>query len=145
MASYLVNVWANGVALSQVENFTLNGLPAARATTVINGFNVMLVAIAAPDGTVYRFLLGEPKTVSPRYEAGLLSIATSFRMISAAEAASVKPMRVKIVTVRAGDTVGSLSARMPFADYQTERFRALNGLPAGAALHAGQTVKIIVQ
>ncbi|MES1990034.1 MAG: M48 family metalloprotease [Pseudomonadota bacterium] len=145
VASYLANVWADGVALSPVERFTLNGLPAASATTIINGFNVMLVAVEVPDGTVYRFLLGEPKSVSPRNQDGLVSIAASFRTISAAEAASVRPMRVKIVTVKAGDSIASLSSRMPFPDFQAERFRALNGLPAGAALHAGQSVKIIVQ
>ncbi|MDO8288073.1 MAG: M48 family metalloprotease [Parvibaculum sp.] len=145
IGKYLANVWAVGVALSPVEIFSVNGLKAARATTIIGAFNATLVAIEAPDGTVYRFLMGEQRQTSPRYQADLDRIAASFRLISRAEANAVKPMRVKIVKVRAGDTVASLSSRMPFADYKVERFRALNGMPASAALKVGQSVKIIAE
>lgn len=143
IGQYLANVWAAGVAISRVELFSVNGLPAARAHTIIGAFNATLVAIEAPDGHVYRFLMGEQRQTSPRYQADLDRIAASFRLISAAEARAVKPLRIRIVTAGAGDTVASLAARMSFADYKVERFRALNGLSANAALRAGQKVKLI--
>ena len=142
---YLSQVWAVNVRLSPVATFTVNGLNAARATTQIGEYAAMLVAIEAPQGKVYRFLMGVPQGSPARIGTELYSIAQSFRLISAAEAAAVKPMRLRIVTVGPRDTMETLAARMPFADYKLERFRSLNGIPAGVALHAGQMVKIIIR
>ena len=66
------------------------------------------------------------------------------RRMTAAEAAAVKPRMIQVVTVKSGDTVASLSARMAYPTLQAERFRTLNALPAGAALRPGQRVKIVV-
>lgn len=140
---YLAQVWAANVRLSPVSKFSINGLNAARATTRIGDYDAMLVAIEAPGGKVYRFLVGVPQGSPARIGSELFSIAQSFRLISAAEAAAVKPLRLRIVTVKAGDTIGSLAARMPYADFKTERFRALNGLPPDATLQAGERVKLV--
>jgi predicted Zn-dependent protease len=67
----------------------------------------------------------------------------SFRNVSASEAAGWKPWRVRLHQVRAGDTVESLAARLPFDKLKVERFRAINGLGAGEALRPGQTVKLV--
>jgi predicted Zn-dependent protease len=69
----------------------------------------------------------------------------SFRKLTDAEAAALKPQRIRIVTVQPGDTVASLAARMPFEDYKVERFRTLNGLAEGAALTPGQKVKLVAE
>ena len=49
-----------------------------------------------------------------------------------------------MVTVRAGDTVQSLSQRMAYRDYRVERFLTLNGLGANARLVPGSKVKLVV-
>ena len=67
----------------------------------------------------------------------------SFRRMTAAEAAAVKPRRVQVVAVKKGDTIASLSARMAYADLRQERFLVLNALAANAVLSAGQRVKIV--
>jgi predicted Zn-dependent protease len=69
----------------------------------------------------------------------------SFRSLSAAEAAKLRPQSIRVVAVRSGGTVASLAKRMAFADHQEERFRVLNGLEPGEPLAAGQRVKIIVE
>ena len=69
----------------------------------------------------------------------------SFRRLSGAEAAAIKPSRLRIHTVRRGETVSGLAARMPFSDLPEKRFRTLNGLAPGAGLKAGQKVKLVVQ
>ncbi|MGV8998014.1 MAG: M48 family metalloprotease [Parvibaculaceae bacterium] len=145
VASYLANDWAAGVRVSDIQSFTLNGLPAAQGVTTISSYNVLLVVVAGPDGQVYRFMLGEPKNINPSHQSELQSISSSFRLISAAEAAAVRPMRLRIVTVGPHDSVASLSAAMPFTHHKAERFRALNGLSADEVLRAGQSVKTIVQ
>ena len=67
----------------------------------------------------------------------------SLRPLSNAEAAALKPLRIRVVRVRPGDTVASLAARMAFPDHKEERFRVLNGLAASDGLPAG-LVKIVV-
>ena len=55
----------------------------------------------------------------------------------------VQPLLVA-VTVKAGDKIDSLSARMAFPDYQRERFVTLNGLDPDQALVPGRLVKLVV-
>ncbi|MEE8171646.1 MAG: Zn-dependent protease, partial [Alphaproteobacteria bacterium] len=67
----------------------------------------------------------------------------SFRRLSEAEAEALKPRRVRVITVRPGDTPESLARRMAFDDFQLERFRVLNGLLPGEPLAPGRRVKIV--
>ena len=67
----------------------------------------------------------------------------SVQRLSAKEAAAIKPRRVDVVTVKAGDTVQSLSRRMAYSDYPLERFLTINGLSANATLRPGEKVKIV--
>ena len=63
--------------------------------------------------------------------------------VRAQEAAAIKPRRVDVVTVKAGDTVQSLAKRMAYTDYQLDRFLTINALEENSALRAGQRVKIV--
>ena len=63
--------------------------------------------------------------------------------MSASEASQAQPLRVRVRTVRLGETVDDLARRMPFDDYQVQRFLALNGMKPGDRLVPGQLVKII--
>jgi predicted Zn-dependent protease len=68
----------------------------------------------------------------------------SLRRISGNEAAAIRPKVIDVVSVRPGDTVNSLAARMAYRDYQVDRFLSLNGLMPGARLVPGQKVKLVV-
>ena len=67
----------------------------------------------------------------------------SFRALSATDAAKLKPLRIRAVTVQPGDTVQTLAARMPYPDFRVERFRAINGLEPRETLTTGTRVKLI--
>ena len=68
---------------------------------------------------------------------------SSMTRLSAAQAAAVKPRKLRVVTVGKGDSLASLARRMAYTTLQTDRFLALNGLAANAALQSGQKVKIV--
>ncbi|MDB5695395.1 MAG: hypothetical protein JWN21_938 [Sphingomonas bacterium] len=51
---------------------------------------------------------------------------------------------VRVHTVRAGDTVARLAARMAYGDRQVDRFSVLNALDPRVALRPGRLVKLIV-
>jgi predicted Zn-dependent protease len=68
----------------------------------------------------------------------------SFRRLTSEELGSIRARRIDVVTVKANDTMQTLSARMAYPDYRLERFLALNSLAANQRLQAGSKVKIVV-
>jgi predicted Zn-dependent protease len=68
----------------------------------------------------------------------------SIRRINATEASAVKARKLDVVTVKSGDTVQSLGARMAYTDRPVDRFLVLNALTASSRLVPGQKVKLIV-
>jgi predicted Zn-dependent protease len=149
MLTYLTDEWAPRLRLADAETIDINGMEAAtgsdRLDTKSGVRDIRLVAVRHPSGRIYRFIfLTKPELTSAL--ARELQLTTySFRNLGAAEAAKLRPQRIRVVAVRSGDTVGSLAKRMAFADHQEERFRVLNGLQPGEQLAAGQRVKIIVE
>jgi predicted Zn-dependent protease len=149
LLDYLAHTWGKNVSLKNLERITVNGLDGATGTTRISTQNgtvdLRLAAIRFDARTVYRFLfITDPDQTASLSEA-LRRTTYSFRKLTDAEAAALKPQRIRVVTVQPGDTVASLAARMPFEDYKVERFRTLNGLAEGAALTPGQKVKLVAE
>ncbi len=96
----------------------------------------------AAERKVFRFLTAAP-IGNPSLDAVADSVTGSFRLLTPEERGSVKPARVRIVTVAAGDTAGSIASRMSGVDRKLDLFRILNGLSAGQSVSAGDRVKIV--
>jgi predicted Zn-dependent protease len=95
------------------------------------------------DSDVYRFIFATKEKL-PDVERSFRETVNSFRRLTSSEIQAARPLRLKIVTVKPGDTVESLSHRMQGVDHPAERFRILNGLDMRAALKPKDRVKIIV-
>ena len=93
---------------------------------------------------VYRFIFAAKNKTAAGRPLFRDSIAT-FRRMSLKESEQVQPLRLKIVTVGANDTVEKLARRMAVADRPLERFRVLNGLGPHDRLKPGDKVKIVVE
>ncbi len=149
MTGYLTQVWAEGVALEDVEAITVNGLPAAtgrvQGRTQSGPSELRLVALRHPDGAIYRMLFVAPAAQAARFSLPFRRTTYSFRVLGAAEAAALQPRRLRVLRVGAGETVESLAARLPYEDYREARFRALNGLAPNERLRPGRRVKTIVE
>ncbi len=147
MRYYLSKIWARNLKLSNLDTITINGLKAATATSDLNtdkGWrDVRLVAIRIDLQTIYRFMFVTPPADTEKLALPLRRTTYSFRRLTASEASKLRPLRIKIVTVRRGDTVASMARRMSFSNFARERFEVLNGLRAGARLVAGQRVKLV--
>lgn len=150
LASYIDSVFAKlgggsgGVPAGEVRRTTINGLPAAwrtiRASTQSSQVDATVFAYDFGSGKAYHFLL---LTAAGQGVGPFASMVQSVQRLSAQDAATIKPRRVNIVTVKAGDTVQSLSRGMAYSDYQLERFLTLNALTANSTLRPGQRVKVI--
>ncbi|MDX2144357.1 MAG: M48 family metalloprotease [Rhodospirillaceae bacterium] len=148
LREYLQYEWAGDTPLSQVEDITVNGLAAATGVVRLNGqsgpVDVRLVAYAVERDQVYRFTFITPANFSRALSTGLRETTYSFRRIDETEAAAVKPLRVVIAPVNAGDTVASLARSLPYEGFNEAWFRLLNDLQPGQELTLGQSVKIVV-
>ena len=144
MTDYLTREWADKFALTRVRPIRVNGLDAATGYASLGNREVRLVAIRQDGERVYRFIIMDGAGTLADFSGTYLKFINSFRQLSASEARAVQPLRIRIHTVRPGDTAESLGARLPFAKGRTERFRVLNGLEPGQQPRIGQRVKLVV-
>ncbi|HET9902666.1 MAG TPA: M48 family metalloprotease [Xanthobacteraceae bacterium] len=140
LADYLMSGWIEGVDPGSAENLTINGLPAATALAKGEQWTFRLYVVRF-DANVYRFVFAA-KNRTPATDRAFRAAMDTFRRASHAEVAKTQPLRIRIVTVRPGDTVESFAARMA-TDRPLERFLLLNGLNHGQPLTPGTHVKIV--
>ncbi|MEZ5784075.1 MAG: M48 family metalloprotease [Rhizobiaceae bacterium] len=141
LTDYLRSGWIAGLDPSSVRAERLNGNDAAFATARADGWAFDIVVIRV-DGQIYRLLTAAPvgnASLTPTARA----VSGSFKMLSAAEKAALKPLRIRVLTVKPGQTVASLSASMTGVDRKLDLFRVINALGPGASVSAGDKVKII--
>ena len=129
----------------QPERLMINGMQAAMTTTRVNTdsglIDASVVAYQWDPQRVYYFVMLTPGGYGV---APFVPMINSLRRVTPAEAAAIRPRVIHVETVRAGDTIQSLAARMAYPDFKLERFLSLNGLSANATLTPGQKVKLVV-
>lgn len=125
----------------QVRRTRINGLPAVllplRVSTPQGNAELTVAAYDAGDGGAYHFMVA-----SEAGSAALDALFGSFRLLSAEQAAQLRPRQIRVVRAGPGDTVESLAGRMA-AERPADRFLMLNALDAGATLEPGQRVKVV--
>ncbi len=141
LTDYIKSGWVTGLDESSIRPITINGLPAATARASADRWQFDIVVIGA-NNKVYRFLTAAPKGSNTLLPASQ-TVTQSFRLLSPAEQEAIKPLRIRVVTVKPGDTMASLSARMQGTTRKLELFRLLNAMSAGATVSVGDRVKLI--
>jgi predicted Zn-dependent protease len=143
LKDYLQSGWIENIDAGSIEEVTINGFSAATATANGDAWGFRLYAIRF-GSEVYRFIFAA-KSKSPDLDRQFRDAVASFRRMSVAEARTARPLRIKVVTVGARDSIERLAARMAVADKPIERLRVLNGLDPTDKLKAGDLVKIVVE
>lgn len=143
LTNYISSGWVTGLQPETIRPLVINGLEAATAHATADrwDFDVTVIRTGAQ---IFRFL-----TAVPKGSTSLDSIAnvlrSSFRKMSPQEAAALKPLRIRVITVQPGETVASLSTRMLGTNRKLELFTLINALTPTSALKAGDRVKIIAE
>jgi predicted Zn-dependent protease len=143
----VANMQKAGLRLVRGERATIGGLDAhvgeyegqieglgevrSRAAHIRHGDSVYMIAG-----------LGAPQTFD-RFDRAITSSLRSFRTLSAGEADAIKPSRIALATVRAGDTWQSLAARSDGA-VTPAALAAMNHAAAGSPPPAGAQIKVVV-
>ena len=130
------------VPATQINETRVNGIPAFTSTADVQTQNgVVRLTVFA-----YEFSANQAfhfVTITPSNSAPFNSMYQSVTRLSQSEANAIKPRKLRVVTVGRSDTVASLSARMAYKNYQSDRFLALNGMTSTSTLRPGQKVKIV--
>jgi predicted Zn-dependent protease len=123
---------------SSVNGLETATLPARAQTQSGQVVDVVVTAYRVGE-SAYHFVTLGPAGSSEAFSP----LVRSFRTLSDAEAAALRPRQIEVVEVGPRDTVDSLAARMAFDDHKLERFLTLNGKAQGAGVRPGELVKIV--
>ncbi|MDK1375927.1 MULTISPECIES: M48 family metalloprotease [unclassified Sinorhizobium] len=141
LTDYIASGWVTGLQPDTIHPISVNGLEAATARASADrwDFDVTVIRI---DNRIYRFLTAVPKG-SNALESTASQLRSSFRRMTQAEVQSLKPLRIRVVTVRSGDTMATLAARMMGTDRKLDLFRLINAMQITSTVKPGDKVKII--
>jgi predicted Zn-dependent protease len=145
IAGYSARVWqAAGASPPAITRTTINGIEAgisqARVQTRSGSVDATLAVYRWGPDSYYHLLMLAPAGGGDRF----VPLVNSVRRLTRAEASAIRGRKVSVVTVRPGDTVAVMAARMAYDDDRTARFTTLNGIAPGARLVPGSRVKLIV-
>lgn len=141
LTDYIASGWVTGLQPDTIRAISVNGMDAAtaRASAERWDFDVTVVRV---DSQIYRFLTAVPKG-APSLEPTADVLRASFRRMTPQETAALKPLRVRVITARPGDTAATLSARMMGTDRKLDLFRLINAMQMTSTIKPGDRVKII--
>jgi predicted Zn-dependent protease len=147
LRAYLQREWVPNQELQDLQSLTVNGRPAAvgfgRVSVSGRPAMAMFSAVRGADGNVYRFLYAKSAQLTRADVAAFEQSLRSFRPLSAAEAAKLQPTRVRLVTVKPGDTIDTFTRQMDVDQDPRGLFVLLNGLDRGRSLEPGDQVKVL--
>lgn len=142
LTNYISSGWVTGLDPTSIKSITVNGMEAATARASADRWDFD-VTVVRDRAQIFRFLTAVPKGSITQLEQTADVLRSSFRHMTPEEASSLKPLRVRVVTVKAGDTTTTLAARMMGTDRKLDLFKLINAMPTGASIAPGDRVKII--
>lgn len=147
LIDYIQNEWTQGVNLSSLETFAVNGLTAAtgraRLNTQQGAADLRVVAYQWEGAQLFRMTFLSSARNAQSYDAAFRRSIQSFRRLSEQEAAGLKPLRLITVPSGPDDTVASLSQTLPYGSLNEAWFRMLNDLSENQPLPMGPSLKVI--
>lgn len=142
LADYLRSGWINGLDEASIRTETNPaGLETAIADAQTDGwkFRVKVIRIGSQ---AYRFITAAPFT-TPGIGEISDAVTASFRPMTETEKAALAPLRIRVLTAEASDSLGSLASRMKGTEDPLRLFLILNGLKVGETPQPGQRFKIV--
>jgi predicted Zn-dependent protease len=130
--------------IGAARRMRINGVPAILVPVLVRSergtIELSIAAYAGTGADAYHFIMLAAPTEPVR--AALGDLFGSFRLLSAEQARSLRPRRIRTVRLGPGDSARSVARHMA-APYPLDHFLMLNGLAPGDRLKPGQLVKIV--
>ncbi|MBO0904517.1 M48 family metalloprotease [Jiella sonneratiae] len=144
LVDYVNSGWIGGLEPGSVRQRQIHGLEAVSAKA-LGGEYSFDVTVVRLGGQVYRFLTAVPAKASVDATQIASQTADTFHQLTPEEQAALKPLRIRIVEAKAGETADTLSSRMIGVDGKERLFRLLNELGPDDAVKAGERYKIVAE
>ena len=141
LTSYLASGWVNGLVPDSIRTTTLGDLSAATATARADNWTFQ-IGVVRKNRTVFRFIFAAQDDGAAVRNA-LDETMQTFRKLTPEESARLRPLHLKVVRVKPGETADRLADQMSGVDRKTELFRVLNGLGPGEQPEANKLVKLV--
>ena len=141
---YIRNDWAPRGSQLDVSALTVAGQPAALGKLRQGGKYIELLVVEYSLSQVMRFALISPANLSGNAQSAMQTVRRGVKLLSAAEAARIKPDRIRVITVQPGDTLESLSRNMVTDERRQDLLLALNNLQKPVTLTPGMRLKLVV-
>ncbi|GIL00415.1 MAG: metalloprotease [Alphaproteobacteria bacterium] len=140
--AYLKSGWVNGLDESSITTGkTGNGLASAAADARTENwrFRVKVIQIG---NQVYRFITAAPAG-DPSARQISDEISETFRPLTGEERQALAPLRIRLIRVEPGQSLGQIAAKMRGTEQPLSLLRVLNGLAPGETPEAGAQIKIV--
>jgi predicted Zn-dependent protease len=126
------------------QRTVVNGVPAlfvpVGVATEQGDVSLALMAYAGPGGGAFHFIMvSPPGGVAPE---ALQALFGSFQLLSAEDAASLRPRVIRVVAAGAGDSYQTL-ARLMASERPLDHLLMLNGRTADQPLRPGEPIKVV--
>ena len=141
---YIRDDWAPRGSRVEVTPLTVDGRPAALGKLRQGGKYIELLVVEYSLTQVMRFALISPGNLSGNAQSAMQTIRRGVQLLSAAEAARIKPDTIRVITVQPDDTLESLSRRMATDERRQDLLLALNNLQKPVTLTPGTRLKLVV-
>jgi len=144
LSAYMASGWIDGLIDSSIETAEVNAMPVATATASAGEWKFRLAVIRFEPDRVYRLIFATrvlTEEAKQRFQASI----DSFHHVSPDEVKAVRPLRLAIAVAEAGETAGTLAARMAVPDRALDTFLLINELARGEPLQRGESYKIVVE
>ena len=127
----------------EITSTTINGLPAAIATTSIRGLPTRAAVVFL--GKSAYLIGGQAKTEGAMQQAlaAINATITSFHAMSETERNSARPLTLRVINAPPGATFAELARSSPLGKNAVSYLRLLNGLYPQGEPAAGQALKIV--
>ncbi|NLH79983.1 MAG: M48 family metalloprotease [Phyllobacteriaceae bacterium] len=140
LVDYLGTGWVNGLDAGSIKEGMVGEFTTATATARADGW-IFQICLLRKGRTVFRFIFAAQEG-QPSLEAALAETMGSFRRLTPEESARLRPLHLRLVRVKPGDTVERLAEQMGGTERKLDLFRVLNGLGPTDPIEPGRMVKI---
>ena len=132
--------------LERVQALDINGLRALRSVVAVDseqGPTTLDLTWIVHEGIVHRILGVSPTPRYGAYRPLFDKTVSSFRAMTAADAAQIRETRLRVPTAATGERLGDV-ARRTGSVWSADEIAVANGLAVDARLVAGQLIKVAV-
>ena len=132
------------VQAGELQRRLIGGVPAVILPVSIRteqGSAQLVVAAYGAGRGAYHFLMVAPPTEAA--QAAIIELFQSFRPLSPAQVAQLRPRVIDVVAARPGDTVRNFAARMAVPSLPLEHFLMINDRQPDQPIAPGELVKIV--